>query len=150
MKRLQPKQKILTVTLACLLATGLSGSLLAQNDEREVKQTVAMSQKVYEGLTEIQALVESQQYAPAATLTRELLQNDKLSPYETAQIWNLTGYTHYLQENYAEAIKAYDQVMRQPELPEALQLSTLKTKAQLQFTIEDYSGALQTVEDLQL
>jgi tetratricopeptide (TPR) repeat protein len=38
--------------------------------------------------------------------------------------------------------------MAQPELPEALMLSTLKTKAQLQFTQEDYEGALATVRQL--
>ncbi len=56
--------------------------------------------------------------------------------------------TIYGQERYADAIRAYEQVMAQPELPEALVLSTLKTKAQLQFTIEDYEGALVSIRDL--
>ena len=77
-----------------------------------------------------------------------LARGDKLSPYETAQIWNLTAYSYYLQERYGDAINAYERVMQQPELPEALMLSTLKTKAQLQFTIEDYQGALNTVNEL--
>jgi tetratricopeptide (TPR) repeat protein len=53
-----------------------------------------------------------------------------------------------LQERYEDAIGAYAKVMQQPELPEALMLSTLKTTAQLQFTVEDYSGALKTIEKL--
>ncbi len=71
-----------------------------------------------------------------------------LTPYELAQIWNITAYSYYLQERYQDAINAYDKVMAQPELPEALMLSTLKTKAQLQFTLEDYEGALATVRNL--
>ena len=123
-------------------------SAVAQ-DEENVKQTVAMSQQVYEGLTAAQELVEAKQYGEAQTQIQALLdRGDKLSPYERAQIWNLTAYSYYLQERYTDAIRAYEQVMAQPELPEALVLSTLKTKAQLQFTVEDYQGALTTVRDL--
>jgi tetratricopeptide (TPR) repeat protein len=139
----------LAVVGALLTALLAGGHALAQ-DEENVKQTVAMSQQVYEGLTAAQELVEAKQYAQADAAIQELLsKGDRLSPYETAQIWNLTAYSYYLQERYPDAIRAYDRVMQQPELPEALVLSTLKTKAQLQFTIEDYQGALATAEDLQ-
>ena len=72
----------------------------------------------------------------------------KLSPYETAQIYNLQGYTNYLKEDYKAAIDSYQNVLKQPELPEALQQSTLKTMAQLYFTIEDYNKALETINRL--
>lgn len=135
----------LTVTLA-VFATPLS----AQDDgeERETKVTQAMSQQVYESLTEIQALVEAEDFNGAQALIKELQGRKKLSPYETAQIWNLSGYAAYLDEKYPEAISAYEKVLQQPELPEALQQSTLKTMAQLQFTIEDYETALDTVKRL--
>lgn len=140
----------LTGVLTCALGLAVSGSVFAQeSEERETKQTVAMSQQVYEGLTAAQELIEAKQYGEGQSVIQELLaRGDKLSPYEMAQIWNLTAYSYYLQENYAEAIRAYERVMQQPELPEALVLSTLKTKAQLQFTIEDYQGALNTVDEL--
>lgn len=142
------KHRLLSAALASSLALVASGAL-AQDDERETKQTVAMSQQVYEGLTAAQELVEAKQYAESEAAIQELLaRGDKLSPYERAQIWNLTAYSYYLQERYADAIRAYERVMQQPELPEALMLSTLKTKAQLQFTIEDYRGALDTVNEL--
>lgn len=107
-----------------------------------------MSQAVYEDLTEIQELIEAKDYASAQRLIDALKGKGKLTPYELAQIWNITAYSYYLQERYAEAIRAYEQVMAQPELPEALLLSTLKTKAQLQFTLEDYEGALRTIRQL--
>ena len=134
--------------LLCLAAL-LAGPGVHAQDEENVKQTVAMSQQVYEGLTAAQELVEAKQYAQADAAIQQLLgRGDSLSPYETAQIWNLTAYSYYLQERYSDAIRAYDRVMQQPELPEALVLSTLKTKAQLQFTVEDYQGALATAQDL--
>jgi len=143
------KPHLLITGLALALGLLAAAPALAQDDERETKQTVAMSQQVYEGLTAVQELVEAQQYAEADAGIQELLaRGDKLSPYETAQIWNLTAYSYYLQERYQDAIRAYDRVLSQPELPDALMQSTLKTKAQLQFTVEDYEGALASVRQL--
>ncbi len=141
--------KRIAIVFACLCLLTVTTSLSAQeNKERETKKTVAMSQQVYEKLTEIQEMVEDKNYAGASGLLREMQANQKLSDYERAQIWNLTGYSAYLQENYKEAIHAYEQVLIQPELPEALTLTTLKTMAQLQFTVEDYETALKTIRRL--
>ena len=99
---------LLTGLLAGGLVMGAPVSL-AQDEERKTKQTVAMSQQVYEALVEIQTMVEeTKDYAGAEAAAREMLQNDKLSPYETAQIWNLTAYSYYLQERYADAINAFE------------------------------------------
>jgi tetratricopeptide (TPR) repeat protein len=125
---------------------------MAQDDKdkgksRKTKETVAMSQQVYEKLTKVQELVENQDYATAQKLINDMTER-KLSDYERAQVFNLSAYSYYLQERYPEAIKAYDEVLKQPDLPEALMMSTLKTKAQLQFTQEDYEGALITIRQL--
>ncbi len=140
--------KLIAAVISGCLFLGMTGNVLAQQDEQKTKETVAMSQAVYESLTEIQELIEAKDYASAQRKIDDLRGQKGLSPYELAQIWNITGYSYYLQERYDEAIRAYNQVMAQPELPEALLLSTLKTKAQLQFTQEDYEGALKTVRDL--
>jgi tetratricopeptide (TPR) repeat protein len=147
MTKAQRNRGLITTGLAALLSLGLAANAVAQED-RETKQTVAMSQQVYEKLTEIQELVEAKSYSQAQTLTSELLQKTNLSPYETAQIWNLTAYSLYLQERYEDAIQAYRRVLQQEGLPEALVQSTLKTTAQLQFTIEDYEGALRSINEL--
>ena len=142
---------MIAIVSGCLLL-GLSGTAFAQKapkgGEKKTKETVAMSQSVYEKLTEIQELIEAKDYASAQRLTDELRGKKGLSPYENAQIWNISGYSFYLQERYDDAIRAYENVMAQPELPEALMLSTLKTMAQLQFTQEDYEAALATVRRL--
>jgi len=140
----------LVTGLAVCLSVMMASPVLAQDDqdERKTKQTVAMSQPVYEALMEIQAFVEAEDFPAAQEGITELQAKKKLSPYESAQIWNLSGYAYYLQEKYPEAIRSYNKVLQQPELPEALQQSTLKTLAQLQFTIEDYPKALETIERL--
>ena len=148
MQRFMSKLMIAIVTGSLLL--GLSSTAFAQkgSEEKKTKETVAMSQSVYEKLTEIQEMIEAKDYASAQRITDELRGNKGLSPYEIAQIWNISGYSFYLQERYNDAIDAYENVLAQPELPEALMLSTLKTMAQLQFTQENYEGALATVRRL--
>lgn len=144
---------ILIPAMVCgFLLVGVSAVALAQEgqggEERKTKETVAMSQQVYEKLAEIQELIEGKDYASAQRSIDELKGRKGLSDYERAQIWNITGYSYYLQEKYADAIRAYDQLLAIPELPEALLLSTLKTKAQLHFTEEDYESALKVVRQL--
>jgi tetratricopeptide (TPR) repeat protein len=145
------KSKLIVALISGSVLLVAAGSTFAAEDtakKKKTKETVAMSQSVYEDLTEIQELMEAKDYASAERLTVDLRGKKGLSPYELAQIWNITAYSYYLQERYDDAIRAYDQVMAQPDLPEALLLSTLKTKAQLQFTQEDYEGALRTIRDL--
>ena len=130
---------VLTVSLSVLLAS----PVYAQDDdkERKTKQTVAMSQPVYEALMEIQELVEAEDFVTAQEKIRELQGKKKLSTYESAQIWNLSGYSYDLQENYDAAISSYENVLRQPELPVALQQSTLKTLAQYNINLENCRNA---------
>jgi tetratricopeptide (TPR) repeat protein len=137
---------MIVATVTGTLLLGAAGNVLAE--EKKTKETVAMSQQVYEKLTEIQEMVEAKDYASAQRLVDDLKSQKKLSDYERAQVWNLSAYSYYLQELYPEAISAYDQVLAQPDLPEALVMSTLKTKAQLLFTTEDYEEALATIREL--
>jgi tetratricopeptide (TPR) repeat protein len=143
------KSKLIGAVLCGVVLAGLSGQVMAQDgSERKTKETVAMSQQVYEQLSEIQELIEGKDYASAQRAIDELKSRKGLSDYERAQIYNINGYSYFLQERYPDAIKAYDQVLATPGLPEALLLSTLKTKAQLHFTEEDYEAALKVVRQL--
>ena len=142
----------LVPAISCIFSVMLATTAIAQDDdkkERKTKETVAMSQQVYESLVEIQEFVEADDFQPALQKIKELQTGKKkMSPYETAQIWNLQAYTYYLMEDYKSSIAAYEKVLQQPELPEALQQSTLKTLAQLHFTVEDYDKALETINRL--
>ena len=144
--------KLIVAIVTGALLLGSASDIFAQKkkdgSEKKTKETVAMSQAVYEKLTEIQEMIESKDYASAQRLIDDLKTKKGLSEYELAQVYNISGYSYYLQERYDDAIRAYDQMLAQAELPEALTLSTLKTKAQLQFTQADYEGALVTVREL--
>lgn len=144
---MQGKKFLIAVFSLSLLVVSAS-PVQAQEGERETKQTVAMSQQMFERLTEIQEFVEAEDFTNAQRTLNDLKANEKMSPYERAQTYNLQGYVYYLTEDYPGALSAYNELLRQPELPEGLVLSTLKTMAQLQFMTEDYEGALDTVRRL--
>jgi tetratricopeptide (TPR) repeat protein len=144
------QKRCLSIGIAAFLSVLLALPVAAKEEKktRKTKQTVAMSQPVYEALMEIQELVEAEDHVNAQISIRQLQEKKRLSPYESAQIWNLSGYDFYLQEKYPDAIRSYQHVLQQSELPEALQQSTLKTMAQLYFTIENYPMALETIRRL--
>ncbi len=134
---------ILALSIAC------AESAVAQKSGGErTRRTVAMSQAVFEGLQEAQTAIEAKQYNNGLASLQKLRESGDLSEYETAQIWNLTGYAYYLQENYPRAIQSYEKLLAAGELPEALVQSTLKTLSQLYFTEEKFAQALKVIDRL--
>ncbi len=121
---------------------------MAADDARPTRQTVAMSERVYKRLQAIQQLLETKQFDAAAPKLNELQSLAKLSPYERAQIHNITAYFHYLQEQYVAAIRAYRRLLEQEPLPEALVQSTLRTLAQLYFTVGQYEQVITPIKRL--
>lgn len=117
-----------------------------EGEGRQTRQTAALSQKVYEKLTEAQTMVESGQVEQGLAVLKSLEGNSRLTPYERAQLYNYLAYTYFTMERYRDAIGAYQQVLNQPDLPPALAQNSLYTLAQLYFTVEDYRAAVTTIE----
>lgn len=111
-------------------------------EERKTKTTAAMSESVYKKLSKAQETIEAKKYDEGLGMLRDLLQERHLSAYEKAQIYNFFAYTYFTLERYKDAINAYQQVLAQPDLPEALVLSSTYTLAQLYFIQEDYRKAI--------
>jgi len=132
-----------SILLMVLVLLAISG-----HAQEETKQTVALSPKVGNELLKLQKLVEEQQFAEAQSGLTKMREMKNLSAYESAQIWNLTAYTHYLTENYDAALQSYEKVLSAGEIPLALQQSTLNVMSQLYFTTEKYDLALATVKRL--
>ena len=121
----------------------------SKNSQYKTRKAAAMSQKVFKKLQHIQEQIDAKDYVAAQKNLETIRRRSKrLSAYEKAQTWNLTAYVFYLQERYPDALKAYQKVLDQGELPEALTQSTLKTMGQLYFATEQYDLALATVKKL--
>ena len=114
--------------------------------KRATKKTPAMSERVYNKLTEAQEQIEADNYTKGLALLRELELQKRLSPYEKAQIYNYFAYTYFTMEKYQDAIASYVKVLQQPDLPEALELNSYYTLAQLYFILEEYKNAIATIK----
>jgi tetratricopeptide (TPR) repeat protein len=149
-KSKQPRVQFIPALLLALLLP--VAPLAAQEGEQSAaeeptKRTAAMGEKVYRKLAEAQAFtdVEPPNFAAAMRTLDELKASPKLSPYETAQLYNFYGFVYYAQERYKDSIRAYETVLKQPELPEALRTQTIYTLAQLHFTTEEWQKAIDLI-----
>ena len=108
--------------------------------------TAAMREKVYEKLSWAQRAAESKKYSDALEALQVVEKMKDLDAYEKAQLYTAFGYVYFLQEMYNESIGAYEKVLQQEQLPQALQATTLYTIAQLQLHAEHYADAISYLE----
>ena len=118
----------------------------SEESQQETRRTGSISEKVYRKLAEAQELADAENYAAARAILDEIKANPKLSPYETAQLYNFYGFVYYAQDRYQDSIRAYETVIRQPDIPPGLRDQTLYTLAQLHFTTENWPKAIELVK----
>ncbi|MBR9909486.1 MAG: tetratricopeptide repeat protein [Gammaproteobacteria bacterium] len=135
--------------------SGLSaGSVFAADDEKKpteykTKKTYSLRQSVFKDFGAIQEKTEANDWKGALEELKDLERSkvDKYTSYERANVWNYYGWVYYSLENYPEAIRYYERLLKEEELSDALQLGTLYTLAQLLFVQEDYRGAVTRLEE---
>lgn len=124
------------------------GSASAQEkgkDTRETRRTPALRNKVYEKLAEAQAAAEAKDLAGAEKILDGMVAaggKKALNSYELANVYNLYAFIYYSQENYGKALKAYENVVSQPDIPLAMEINTRYTIAQLYFVQEDWKRGI--------
>lgn len=132
--------------LPALLPGNAPGALAAVSHaqkagERKTRKTPAMREKTYKKLSESRELAEADDFVGALRALDSLSRQKSLNSYELAQMYNFYGFIHFSQENYAQAIRDYEKVLAQPDLPLGMETSTIYTVAQLYFSQEDYVRA---------
>ena len=118
----------------------------SQASQQKTRKTPAMREKVYTKLSEAQACSEADDMNCARRLLDQVREMKDLNSYEMAQMWNFYAFIYYSQDNYREALRAYENVLAQPDLPPALEQGTMYTLAQLYFTSEQYQKALDMLD----
>lgn len=111
------------------------------------KKTQVIRAEVYKKMEVAQQAFEAKSY-PAAIAALDSLKSGeaKLNDYERATLYNLYAAVYYAQDKLPQAIGAYQQVLKQPNLPDALRDSSLYSMAQLYFIQENYPLAIKVVE----
>lgn len=128
------------------------GSALAQEEkkERETRRTPALSNAVYERLAEAQVFIENKQYKEALEVLRDMESQTgkrKLNSYELANLYNLFAFVYYSQEDYPKALRAYENLVAQPDIPIAMEINTRYTIAQLYFVMEQWQKGINALND---
>jgi len=127
-------------------AAGVVAAAQAQEqEERETRKTPALRNKVYEKLAEAQAAAEAKDLATAAEILDGMLagrRDNELNSYELANVYNLYAFIHYTREDFTSALQSYENVVKQPDIPLAMEINTRFTIAQLYFVQERWQDGI--------
>lgn len=124
----------------------LSLSVMAARGEKQ-KATGAIDAKTFEKLMKAQELTEAGDH-DAALAELDILKNKgKINGYGKSQMWNFYAFIYASKEDYANAVKAYKEVIAIEETPEALALQAKYTIAQLYFQLENYESCIQYMDE---
>lgn len=126
-------------------------SVQAQEGEQSqanqpTRRTPAMREKVYTRLAAAQECSENDDIQCAEEKLEEVRAMTDLNSYETAQLWNFYAFIYFSQENYGEAINAYQRVLQQPDLPIGLEQTTMYSLATLYVQQERYQEGLDLLD----
>ena len=116
-----------------------------KKDTRETRRTPALRSKVYERLAEAQGFAEAKDYASAEAILNDMISEDgkrALNSYELANVYNLHAFLSYVNEDYAQSLRYYGQVIAQPDIPLAMEINTRFTVAQLYFVQEQWQQGI--------
>lgn len=131
------------------VSLSLSGVVQAQEKAskkpQETRRTPALRNKVYERLSEAQAAAEEKDYVKALEVLDDMRdQSGKraLNSYELANLYNLYAFIYYSQDKFGDALRAYEDVVRQNNIPIAMEINTRFTIAQLYFIQERWQDGI--------
>jgi hypothetical protein len=113
--------------------------------ERETRRTPALRNAVYEKLSEAQVAAEAKDLATAKRILDEMIANSgskALNSYELANVYNLYAFIQYSKEDFAGALRSYEKVVSQPDIPLAMEINTRYTIAQLYFVQEQWQKGI--------
>lgn len=131
-----------------------SGAENAEERPETRRRTPAMREQVYQRLADAQECAEGTideeteevLEPPDMECAVELLERVRnmrgLNSYEIAQMWNFYAFIYFAQDDYDGAIRAYEMVLEQPDLPLGMDTTTRFTLTQLYFQQERYQESL--------
>lgn len=102
----------------------------------------AVRPEVGTALTQVKTLMQEQDYRGAQKALRSVELIRDLSGHESAQVWDLYGSIYQAQGSYGLGIRAYETVLAQDGVPDALTARALRALADLHTAQENPAKAL--------
>ena len=122
------------------------GGPQGEDAETRTQRTPAIRLSVSEGLNEAQQCIEAEDFECAREELEDVRTMRSLSDYEAATLWMIYGSLYVSEDNYPEAIEAFENVLLQEEVTLAVEQNALYTLAQLYGQEERYEEALEALE----
>jgi len=138
-----------------------SGSDAAAAERKKTRKVPAMREVTYRRLAEAQAMIdpdsaprEEGEPAPipkgtpkdAVVVLLKLKDRRGLNSYELAQVWNTLAFAYYTIDDVPNTINAYENVLRQGTITEALEQSVVRALFQLFYSQENYKKSISYIE----
>ena len=134
----------------------------AQEADKKTRKVPAMRERTYKKLSEAQLMIdpdsiprEEGEPAPepkgtpqeAIRMLLDMLNDTKgLNSYEMAQIWNTLAFGYYTIEDLPNTIRAYENILKQGTITEALEQSALRALFQLYYSEGDYRKSIDYID----
>ncbi|MCZ6890462.1 MAG: tetratricopeptide repeat protein [Gammaproteobacteria bacterium] len=116
--------------------------------KRKTRRVPTISEQTYRKLSEVQEAIDVEDLNLALEVLNDITKRrSRYNANELGQIHNMYAYVYFNQENYAQAIKHYEQVVAQGDgVPQGLEIATLYSLAQLNFIEEQYRESLRYMQ----
>lgn len=144
---------LLAAAVAALSGLFVSASVVQAQDsaesranQQQTRKTPAMRERVYTRLSQAQECAEMDDYDCAQEFLSQVREMTDLNSYEVAQMWSFYAYIYFNQDKVPEALDAYLNVLKQPDLPVGLEVDTMYTVAQLYQATEQYANSLEMLD----
>ncbi|WP_425451676.1 tetratricopeptide repeat protein [Alteromonas aestuariivivens] len=143
------------VITAVTLGTGLSGVLIAPSaqaqetkaSDKPTRRVPTLRSKVYEQLARAQAAADENNLSEAIAILKEVEdKSSSMNSYEKAMMYNFYGFIYYNDEQYDQALNAFEQVVEQQPIPENFEMTTLFSLAQLHLMQGNYDKSVRFLE----
>ncbi len=133
----------------------------AEEKKKKTRKVPAMREQTYKRLAEAQLMIDPEsapreegEPAPepkgtprdAVALLLKLKDRRGLNSYELAQVWNTLAFAYYTLEDVPNTLKAYENVLAQGTITEALEQSVVRALFQLYYSREDYAKSIEYIE----
>ena len=119
------------------------GNLAYAQSSKATKKVPAMRDRVYTQFARAQKLADNGDKAAGLAVLDEVKKKiNSLNSYEKAMLFNFYGFMYYGQEDIANAVASFEQVVAQEAIPETLRIATLYSLAQLSMQQQDYAKSL--------
>jgi len=129
-----------------------SGAMAASKlnkDTRPKRKTPLLRAKIFKKIEAAQAAIQESDYITGKEILDDLKARGdagKLNSYEIAQIWNMYAFIAFSKDDFPAAIKAYQVLVKQPNIPWAMEDSTQYSLAQLFMATDNPEKALEYID----